>query len=44
MSEPSYHTTKFFPENLFAIEKKKTKIIVNKPVNLGLSILELVKY
>ena len=44
MSESSYYTTKFFQETLFAIEKKKTKIIVNKLVNLGLSILELVKY
>ena len=43
VSEPNYHTTKFFTENLFVIEMKKTEIIVNKPVYLGLSILELSK-
>ena len=39
MSEPIYHTTKFFPENLLTIEIKKTKILINKPVCLELSIL-----
>ena len=40
VSEPNYHTTKFFTENLSAIEmKKKTEILVNKPVHLELSIL-----
>ena len=43
MSEPNYRTTKFFTENLFAIEMKKTEILMNKPVYLGLSILELSK-
>ena len=42
-SEPSYCTTKFFTENLFALEMKKTEILMNKPVHLGLSILELSK-
>ena len=32
VSEPNYHTTKFFIENLFAIEMKKTQILINKPV------------
>ena len=41
--EPNYHTTKFFTENLLAIEMKKTEILMNKPVHLGLSILELSK-
>ena len=41
--EPNYHTTKFFTENLLAIEMKKTEMLVNKPVCLGLSILELSK-
>ena len=41
MSEPSYHTTKWFSENLLAIEMKKTKVKMNKPVYLGLSILEI---
>ena len=31
-SEPNYHTTKYFLENLMAIEMKKTKVKVNKPI------------
>ena len=43
MSEPYYHTTKFFTENLLAIEIRKTQILINKPVYLGLSILDISK-
>ena len=43
VSEPNYHTTKFFTENLLAIEMIKTQILMNKPVYLGLSILDLSK-
>ena len=43
VSEPNFYTTKFFTENLLAIETKKTEILMNKPVCLGLSILELSK-
>ena len=43
MSEPNCHTTKFFTEYLLATEMKKTEILMNKPVCLGLSILELSK-
>ena len=43
VSEPNYHTTKFFTEKLLAIEMKKTEILMNKPVCLGFSILELSK-
>ena len=43
MSEPNYHSTKFFTENLLAIEMRKTQIFMNKPVYLVLSILELSK-
>ena len=33
VSEPNYHTTKFFTENLLAIEmKNKNEILMNKPV------------
>ena len=32
VSEPNYHTTKWFSENLVAIEMKKTKVKMNKPV------------
>ena len=34
VSEPNYHTTKFFSENLLATEMKKTKGKMNKPVYL----------
>ena len=43
VSEPNYHTTKFFTENLLAIEMEKSEILMNKPVCLGLSTLELSK-
>ena len=36
VSEPNYHTTKFFTEHLLAIEVKKTEILMNKPVYVGL--------
>ena len=42
--EPNYHTTKYFLENLMATEmKKKTKVKMNKPIYLGMSILVLAK-
>ena len=41
--EPNYHTTKWFSENLLATEMKKTKAKMNKPIYLGLSILEICK-
>ena len=34
--EPNYHAIKWFSENLVAIEMKKTKVKVNKPIYLGL--------
>ena len=43
VSEPNYHTTKYFSENLLVIEKKKTKVKMNKPVYLGMSILDISK-
>ena len=41
VSEPNCHTTEFFTEHLLTIEFKKTEILMNKPVYLGLSILAL---
>ena len=32
VSEPNYRSTKWFSENLLAIEMKKTKVKMNKPV------------
>ena len=43
VSEPKNHTTKWFSENLLAIEMKKTKVKMNKPVYLGFSMLEISK-
>ena len=42
-SEPNYHTTKWFSENLLANEMKKIKVKVNKPVYLGFPMLEISK-
>ena len=41
VSEPNYHITKFFTENLLAIELTKMQILMNKPIYLGLSKLDL---
>ena len=41
--EPNYHTTKHFSENLLAIEMRKTEVKMNKPVYLGMSILDINK-
>ena len=43
LSEPNYHTTKWFSEKLLATEMKKIKIKMNKPVYLGFSILVISK-
>ena len=43
VSKPNYPTTKCFLENLMAIKMKKTKAKMNKPVYLGMSILDISK-
>ena len=43
VSEPNYHTTKLFIETLLAIEMRKTQILIDKNVDLSLSILNLRK-
>ena len=45
-SESNYQTTKYFSENLMSIEMKemkKTKLKMNKPIYLGMSILDISK-
>ena len=42
-SEPNYHTIKCFSENLMTIEMKTTKVKMNKPIYLGMSILDISK-
>ena len=43
VSEPNFHTIKYFSENLLEIEMKKTKVKINKSVYLGMSILDIRK-
>ena len=43
VSEPNYHTTMQFSENLMAIELKKTVTVMNKPIYLGQAILDISK-
>ena len=43
VSEPNYHTTKWFSENLLAIEMKKVKVKMNNPIYLSLAILDISK-
>ena len=40
VSEPNYHSWKKFPDDLMAIEMKKTRVKMNKPLFLGMSILD----
>ena len=41
--EPNYHTTKRVLDDLIAIEMRKTKIKMDKPVYLGMLILDINK-
>ena len=41
--EPNYHTINCISENLSIIEMRRTKVKMNKPIYLGLSILEISK-
>ena len=43
VSAPTYDTIKFFTENVLATELRKTQILINKPVYLGLPIFDLCK-
>ena len=43
LSEPNNHNTKFLTEDLLAIEMGKIQILINKPVHLGLLVLDLGK-
>ena len=43
VSEPNYHTMKLINDNLAIIEMKKIKVKMNKPIYLGLSILDISK-
>ena len=43
VSEPNFHTSKHFSEELMAIEMRKTKVTMSKPVYLGQAILDISK-
>ena len=43
VSEPNYHTVNYISEDLSIIEMNKTKVKMNKPIYLGLSILDISK-
>ena len=43
VSEPNYHTINLISENLSIIEMRRAKAKINKPIYLGLSILEISK-
>ena len=43
VSQPNYHRTNWFSEDLLAIEVKNIKVKMDKPVYLDLSILEISK-
>ena len=43
VSEPNFHTVKLIDNNLTIIEMRKVKVKMNKPIYLGLSILNISK-
>ena len=43
VSEPNYHTINYISEDLSIIEMNKRKVKMNKPIYLGLSVLEISK-
>ena len=43
VSESSYHSCKKFSDHLMATEMKKTRVKMNKPLYLGMSILDISK-
>ena len=43
VSEPNYHSHEKFSEHLMAIEMKKTRVKMIKPIYLGMSILDISK-
>ena len=42
-SDPNYNATKYFPGNLMATEMKKTRVKMNTPIYLGMSIIDISK-
>ncbi len=42
-ARPTYKYTKYFNENLVGIELKKTEVVLDKPIIVGMSVLDLSK-
>ena len=43
VSQPNYHTSKHFSEDLMAIEMRKTSVLMNKPIYIGQTFLDFSK-
>ena len=43
VSQPNFYSSKWFSNNLLAMEMKKVKVRINKPIYLGMSILDFGK-
>lgn len=44
IAKPSYHDRKIFDEELVAVHMQKSKLVLNKPIYVGMSILDLSKH
>ena len=44
IAKPSYYDRKIFDEDLVAVHMRKTKLVLNKPIYVGMSILDLSKH
>ena len=43
VSQPNFYSSKYFSENLLAVEMRKIKLNMNKPIYLGMIILDVSK-
>ena len=43
VSQPNFYSSKYFSENLLAVEMRKIKVNMNKPIYLGMIILDVSK-
>lgn len=43
ISRPNFHSASIFDENLVAVQLKREKVVLNKPIYIGFTVLELSK-